>query len=122
MAEGFARHFGGSKVIAESAGVEKSEIHPLTVQVMKEIGIDISQQTSKTIDMQKFMKANTVVKMCEQIKERCPVVPFGIQNIQMDIPDPSPKDGSLGNIEDFRQTRDLIKDKVLELLRSKNLL
>jgi arsenate reductase len=47
MAEAFAKHYAGEKVIAGSAGVEESEIHPLTIEVMKEIGIDISDQQSK---------------------------------------------------------------------------
>lgn len=104
IAEAFANHYGGEDVLAESAGIESSSVHPLTIQVMKEAGIDISANVSKTIDMKTFMNADMVVKTCQTVHERCPVVPFGIRSVQWEIPDPVPKDGSAGNIEDFRRT------------------
>jgi len=65
---------------------------------MKEVGIDISDQQSKRIDMNTFINPQMVIKLCEQINEKCPVVPFGIQNVRWDIPDPTPSHGN-GNIE-----------------------
>ncbi|WP_308861817.1 arsenate reductase ArsC [Paenibacillus radicis (ex Xue et al. 2023)] len=116
MAKAFARHFAGNKVIANSAGVEESQIHPLTIEVMKEVGIDISDQQSKRIDMKVFISSQIVIKLCEQVNEKCPIVPFGITNVQWDIPDPTPKQGG-GTIEEFRVTRDLIRENVLQLLK-----
>jgi arsenate reductase len=49
MAEAFANHYAGDKVSASSAGVVESAIHPLTIEVMKEVGIDISDQQSKLL-------------------------------------------------------------------------
>ncbi len=116
MAEAFAKYYAGEKVIAFSAGVEESTIHPLTIEVMKEVGIDISDHQSKRIDMKAFISSQIVIKLCEQVNERCPIVPFGIQNVQWDIPDPTPKQGE-GRIEEFRDVRDLIQEKVLQLLK-----
>jgi arsenate reductase len=117
MAEAFAKQYGGANVIAGSAGVEESDIHPLTVEVMNEIGIDISDHQSKRIDMKAFISSNIVIKLCEQVNEKCPIVPFGIQNMQWDIPDPTE-----GSIEDFRAVRDLVKSKVLQLLKEQRVI
>ena len=118
IAEAYAKHFGGSNVIVHSAGLEAGEIHPFTLQVMKEEGIDLRGHVSKPIDHQLFMRANVVVKLCEQVKERCPSIPYGIQNVQWDIPDPLPS----GNVVDVRAARDEIKRHVLELLTQLNVL
>jgi arsenate reductase len=118
IAEAYAKYYGGSNISVHSAGLEGEEIHPLTIEVMREEGFDLESHYSKPIDMKTFMGANVVVKLCEQLKERCPVVPFGIQNYQWDIPDPLPS----GNIDEVRKARDLIKEKVIELLTQLNVL
>lgn len=118
IAEAFAKYYGGDRVISQSAGLEASEIHPYTVEVMKEVGIDISSNVSKRIDMKTFLSSNAVVKLCEQLNEKCPVVPFGIMNVQWDIPDPLTHGGKL---EDVRKTRDAIKQKVIDLLKGLNI-
>lgn len=114
IAEAFAKYYGGDYVLVESAGLEESEIHPYTVEVMKEVGIDISGNRSKAIDMKFFISSHAVVKLCEQLNEKCPVVPFGIKNIQWNIPDPLTPEAQL---EDVRRAREEIREKVLELLR-----
>ncbi|WP_082615081.1 arsenate reductase ArsC [Paenibacillus sp. Soil787] len=118
IAEAFAKHYGKDNVIAESAGLEASDIHPLTIAVMKEIGIDISNHASKKIDMKTFLASNVIVKLCESLVERCPVVPFGITNVQWNILDPL--EHSEGNIEALRKTRDEIENKVIDLLKGMN--
>lgn len=114
MAEAFAKRYGGDHVIVESAGIEESTLHPLTVEVMHEIGYDLSDHYSKRIDMNSFMKANVVVKLCEQLKERCPVVPFGIKSVEWNLPDPL----NVGDMGEIRVVRDEIETKVKELLQS----
>ncbi|MEK3986360.1 arsenate reductase ArsC [Paenibacillus sp. FSL K6-3166] len=114
IAEAFAKHYGGNKVIVESAGLEESDIHPLTIQVMREIGIDVSTHYSKKLDMKTFMNSNIVVKLCEQLNERCPIVPFGIRNVEWNISDPLSED----LIESVRAARDEIEEKVKELLEN----
>ncbi|OAS21388.1 arsenate reductase ArsC [Paenibacillus oryzisoli] len=118
IAEAFAKHYGNDNVIAESAGLEASEIHPLTITVMKEVGIDISDHASKKIDMKTFLASNVIVKLCENLVERCPVVPFGITNVQWNILDPL--EHSEGNLEALRKTRDEIEKKVIDLLKGMN--
>lgn len=86
-------------------------------EVMKEIGIDISHHVSKQIEMKTFISSNAIIKLCEQANERCPIVPFGIMNVQRDITDPLTQGGT---IEEVRKARDEIKIKVMELLRGLN--
>jgi arsenate reductase len=118
MAEAFAQFYGHTEVIVHSAGLNPSDIHPLTVQAMKEIGIDISNHHSKKIDMKIFLSSTVIVKLCDGISERCPVVPFGIRNEQWSINDPL--DGENPSIESVRAVRDEIKQKVISLLHHYN--
>lgn len=122
MAEAFAKYYAGEKIISASAGVGESDIHPMTIEVMKEVGIDLSGHHSKSINMNDFISSHIIVKLCEQVNEKCPIVPFGIQNVQWDIPDPTPKNGAQAKIEEFRAVRDVIKEKVLKLLNEKQVL
>lgn len=117
IAEAYAKFYGGDHVIVESAGIESDTIHPYTFEVMKEVGIDISHHVSKSIDMKTFISSNAIIKLCEQSNERCPIVPFGIMNVQWDIQDPLTHGGT---IEEVRAARDEIKGKVIELLRGLN--
>jgi arsenate reductase (thioredoxin) len=114
IAEAFAKHYGGEFIIAESAGIEASSIHPYTIEAMKEVGIDISGNSSKSINMKSLTSSNAVIKLCEEVNEKCPIVPFGIRNFQWNVPDPLKQGQSL---EDVRKTRDEIREKVIELLR-----
>jgi arsenate reductase len=120
MAEAFAKHYAGEYIIAESAGLEASEIHPLTIEVMKEVGIDISQNVSKKLNMKSFIEANIIVKLCEQVAEKCPIVPFHITNVEWSIKDPLAIEDS--GIENVRKARDEIQEKVIDLLKGMNIL
>ncbi|RKN85976.1 arsenate reductase ArsC [Paenibacillus ginsengarvi] len=120
MAEAFAKHYGGERVVVESAGLEPSNmLHPFTIEVMREVGIDLSQNVCKKIDMKFFISANAIVKLCEQVVERCPIVPFNIMNVEWNITDPLAIDG--GTIQDVRRARDEIQEKVIDLLKGMNI-
>lgn len=113
IAEAWAKHYATDDLVIESAGIEHADIHPHTIQVMEEKGIPMSGHVSKTLDLKKYMSSEYVVKMCEQVAERCPVVPFGVKSLAWDIKDPLPT----GNIEDVRVARDAIEIKVIALLK-----
>ncbi|SHK60221.1 arsenate reductase ArsC [Alicyclobacillus tolerans] len=118
IAEAFTRFYGGNSVIVESAGVEDAkDIHPLTIEVMEEIGIDISKNVAKTVDMKTFVASDVIVKLCQQVKEKCPIIPFGIRREHWDIEDPimGANDQDV-DIEAFRRVRDEIHEKVKMLL------
>ena len=113
MAEGFLHKFAGDHVIAVSAGIEPIPINPLAIQVMQEIGVDISRQHSK--DVPTILKEHFayVVGVCDMAKERCPVFPFAFRYVKWSLEDPSSVSGSLENrLSAFRRVRDRIADNV----------
>jgi arsenate reductase len=116
MAEAFTKFYGGNNVIVASAGVaEATGVHPFTIDVMDEVGIDISQNTAKTVDMKFFTTSDIIVLLCEQAREKCPVVPFGTRREFWDIDNPI-KDNQEADIKDCRRVRDEIHEKVKVLL------
>lgn len=91
-------------MIIKSAGLHPSEIHPLTHSFMNEVGIDLNGHHSKKIDMKTFFASTIVMKLCEEIKETCPVVPFGTRNVLWNIQDPLL--GITPKLENVRLARD----------------
>ena len=75
MAEGLARELGKGLIEAHSAGLTPQGVNPKAVAVMKEIGIDISQQQSKAIDPELLEKMDTVITLCDNASESCPWTP-----------------------------------------------
>jgi arsenate reductase len=120
MAEAFAKNFGGGHVVVESAGLEPAErLYPFTIEVMKEVGIDLSQIVCKKNDMNFFISANAIIKLCEQVVERCPIVPFHIRNEEWNITDPLAIHG--GMFQDVRRARDEIREKIINLWKGMNI-
>jgi arsenate reductase len=111
MAEGFARKLAQGKIEALSAGSKPSgNVNETAIEVMKEAGIDISQQRSKGFNELPEKTFDYVITMgCGDV---CPFVPAK-KRIEWDILDPKGKP-----IEVFRETRDIIKKKVLELIEN----
>ena len=113
MAEGFARDLGKGLVEVHSAGLLAAGVHPRAIAVMKEIGIDISGQTSKTIDEDLLRTMDVVVTLCDNAAEACPRTPPEIRRLHLPIKDPV---GTVGTEEkimrEFRRARDEIRDKI----------
>ena len=113
MAEGFFRKFALPEFLAQSAGTKPTnEINPLAVQVMKEVGIDITGQKPKVLSDEMIKKSAKVINMGCMDKESCPVL-FVNTVIDWNIPDPKDKP-----IEQVRKIRDEIEIKVKELVAS----
>ncbi len=113
MAEGFARSLGEGKIAVSSSGLEASQVDPTTVQVMSEVGIDISNQSSKPLSDFKPEDYNAVISLCG-----CGVnLPTDwvrrdvFQDWQLDDPEGQP-------IETFHRIRDEIKERVAKLIES----
>jgi arsenate reductase len=117
MAEGFAKEFGKGLIEVYSAGLMSAGVHRRAIAVMKEIGIDISTQKSKTIDKNLLEKMDIVITVCGNAEESCPWTPPHIKRIHWPIKDPV---GTVGTEEEimneFRRARDEIKDKVKKLI------
>ncbi|MFI5371535.1 MAG: arsenate reductase ArsC [Candidatus Eisenbacteria bacterium] len=114
MAEGFAHHFAPAGVEVWSAGSEPRHVHPLAVEVMKELGIDITGQHSKRIDEVPWREADTVITLCGEADEACPAVAADVRRRHWMLPDPaaSPEDT---RHHAFREVRDEIRWRVASL-------
>ncbi|MBI5187674.1 MAG: arsenate reductase ArsC [Nitrospirae bacterium] len=117
MAEGFAKEFGKGLIEVHSAGLMAAGVHKRAIAVMKEIGIDISEQKSKSIDLYLLGQMDIIITLCENAEVACPTTPSGIKRIHWPIKDPV---GTIGTEEDimreFRRARDEIKEKVQDLI------
>jgi arsenate reductase (thioredoxin) len=110
MAEALLRHLAGEKFQVFSAGTHPKGVHPRTVEVMKEIGIDVSGHTSK--DVQQFLgeKFDYVATVCDRAKQQCPIFP-GAEPIHWGFDDPA--DAAAGReVETFRRVRDEIMQRL----------
>jgi len=115
IAEGFARAWG---LQAASAGLEPSRVHPLTIQVMAERGIDISSHTSKALAEELVTDADVVITLCGDAAERCPVLPPTVRVLNCPLPDPAKATGSEAEVlEGFRQVRDRIEALLPQFLQ-----
>lgn len=118
MAEGLARKMGRDKIEVFSAGLEPRGLHPVAVRVMKEIGIDISPQTSKAIDPDLIKTMDVVVTLCGDARDRCPVLPPGTVHIHWPLPDPAAVEGSEEDVVGaFRNVRLQLQEHVARLLQ-----
>ncbi len=123
MAEGLVRHFYGNKFDAFSAGAMPTHIHPLTKKVMRELGIDISKQQSKSIKEFFSLEFDYVVTLCgDDAKDICPVFPGKAkQRLNWDFLDPAEAKGEKEEvIQVFRKVRDEIKTKIDEFVKQLN--
>ena len=117
LAEGLVNYFFSEYWEAHSAGTEQTSVKPLAVEAMKDIGIDISRQFSKTIDYYKDEKFDLVITVCNDARENCPIYPNAQRIIHLPFKDPSNKTGNQKKkLKAFIQTRDEIKKKLQEIL------
>ncbi|HHY95498.1 MAG TPA: arsenate reductase (thioredoxin) [Firmicutes bacterium] len=116
MAEGFARHLGGDGWEVHSSGLEPKGVHPLAIEVMREVGVDISGQSSKGIDEGLLRCADLVVTLCGDAEESCPLTPPGVRRLHWALPDPARAQGTEAEVRAvFRQVRDRIRQLVADL-------
>jgi len=113
MAEGFLRSLGGDRFSAESAGTVASELHPLAVRVMREVGIDISAHRSKSID-ELAGPFDVCVTVCDA---NCPIPPSATLQLRWKFADPAQVRGSEDEqLAAFRTVRDGIERRVRALV------
>lgn len=118
MAEGLLRNLGDGKFEAASAGTEPSKVNPLAIAAMKEIGIDISQHSSKGAGEFFRKKIDYVVTVCDDAQEKCPIYPFALQKLHWSLPDPSKAGGSEEEqLQAFRNIRDDLADRIRSFLQ-----
>ncbi|MHC4479051.1 MAG: arsenate reductase ArsC [Planctomycetota bacterium] len=110
IAEGWARHLKGDVIEAYSAGVSPGGLSSTTVKVMAEVGVDISDHTSKHIDTLKGIDFDYVVTLCDNAKEQCPVFAGKAEHIHRPFEDPNFMSGTPEQrMAAFRKVRDQIR-------------
>jgi arsenate reductase len=108
MAEGLLRARHGDRFEVLSAGTERTHVRPLAIEAMREIGIDISGHTSKTVEDLGPRDFDLVVTVCDSARETCPWVPAR-RTLHRSFPDPSAARGSdAERLAVFRDVRDRI--------------
>jgi arsenate reductase len=113
MAEGLLRDIAGDTYEVESAGVAPSSVRAEAIEVMKEIGIDISGHRSKSVDEFTGQKFDHVITVCDNAKESCPVFPGRTQRIHWSFDDPAEAEGTREErLRVFRRIRDEIGDRL----------
>lgn len=113
MAEGWLRQLRGNSFQVFSAGTEKTFVRPQAIEVMKEVGIDITSQTSKTLTMYLNDEFDEVITVCDTANESCPVFPHAKNRRHWSFPDPSKTIGTHEEIfSSYRQVRDAILEKI----------
>jgi arsenate reductase len=109
MAEGFLRAIAGDRFEVQSAGTQATRVHPLAIAAMREAGIDISAQRSKSVD-DVGERWDVVVTVCDA---HCPVPPRSGMRLSWRYPDPSAATGSdQERLAAFRKVRDGIGSRV----------
>lgn len=121
MAEAFLKQMAGDKFEVESAGLEPGKLNPVVVEVMKEVGIDISQNKTKSVfDFYKQGKQyDYVITVCDESQSgACPVFPGKGERLHWGFDDPAGFQGVREEqLEKTRQVRDKIKQKITEWLK-----
>jgi arsenate reductase (thioredoxin) len=113
MAEGLLRQFGGDEFEVYSAGTEATHVRPLAVRAMAELGIDISNQESKTLDRYLSQPFDKVITVCDQANEACPVFFGAKERLHWSFPDPSKASGTEEEqLAVYRQVRDAIRARI----------
>lgn len=120
MAEAFVRKYGDDIFEAHSAGLEPRGLHPLTIEVMNEIGIDVSGQRSKGVDeyLGKVL-FQYLITVCDDADKNCPTVWPGVsKRMHWSFEDPAALEGSHEEkVAKFREVRDQIESKIKSWLK-----
>src|SRR5882762_3347166 len=116
MAEAFLNQICGEEFAAESAGIEPGQLNPIVVEAMREVGVDISNNKTKSVS--DFLKSGAlfayVITVCDETSaERCPIFPGVATRLHWGFPDPSSLTGTRDQrLDGTRRVRDAIRERV----------
>ena len=117
IAEGIMRQLAGDNFDVFSAGSHPSLVHPMSIKVMKEIGIDITSHTSDPISNFLSKNINIVVTVCDNADKVCPVFPGKVERFHWSIKDPFKGWGSdPDDLDNFTRTRDDLYERIKNFL------
>ena len=118
MAEGLANHFNlNQKFRIYSAGVEAHGLNPRAVEVMNEIGVDISHQQSNSISDNELSQHDLIITLCGDARDRCPILSNNNNSIHWNLEDPANAEGNEEEImSTYRKVRDQISNNIKSML------
>jgi arsenate reductase len=117
MAEGLFRHEAGDGFEVFSAGTNPTQVRPEAIDVLSEIGIDISGQRSKSVDEFVGQEFDYVITVCDHTREVCPVFPGDTKHVHWSIDDPAAAKGSEEErTAAFRRIRDELHERIRSFL------
>lgn len=118
MAEGLLRHLAGDRFEVVSAGTQPVGLNPHAVEIMREIGIDISSHQSKNVSQFLGRRFTYVITVCDKAKETCPIFPFAFKSLHWSLDDPAAVQGSdKERLEVFRRIRSEIGERLRGFLQ-----
>jgi len=118
MAEGLLRHDAGDRFDVFSGGIYPSYVRPLAIEAMREVGIDISAQRSKSVEQFTDQEIDYVITVCDHANEVCPVFPAKTKRIHWSIPDPVSAWGDdEAQLQAFRDARDDIRARLRDWVK-----
>lgn len=118
MAEGIVNHFFGKSINAFSAGTKAATVNLTAIEVMKEIGIDISKHRSKNLSSFDGHRFDYVTTLCGNVNETCPLYIGGAKKTHIGFDDPAQAQGTKEErLQEFRRIRDEIKEKLTAFFR-----
>jgi arsenate reductase len=113
MAEGLLRHMAGDRIEVASAGTQPVGLNPRAVEVMREVGIDISRHRSKKVSEWLGQRFTYVITVCDSARQSCPVFPGAFKSFHWSIEDPA---GATGTDEErtavFRRIRNELDQRI----------
>jgi arsenate reductase len=113
MAEGLLRNSAGDLFEAHSAGTEATQVRPLAITAMRELGIDISKQKSKTLEPYVQQRFDYVITVCDDANESCPIFPNATHRLHWSLPDPSKATGTEAEqLAVYRAVRDELRARI----------
>ncbi len=119
MAEGLLRHDAGEWFDVESAGTKPGSVRPEAIAAMQEIGIDISGHRSKHVDEFMGQQFDTVITVCANAREACPVFFGAVQRLHQSFEDPAMVTGSEGErLAVFARVRDELRSYLSDYART----
>ena len=118
IAHGLLNDLASSQFEVFSAGSHPSQVHPISVAVMEEIGIDISKHSSDHVDDYLDKNIDIVITVCDNANNVCPTFPGDVNRIHWSIKDPFKNwNFDLNQLSNFRQTREEIKSRLLKFIQ-----
>jgi len=119
MAEGLLRHLAGDRFEVHSAGTKPKGLAEQTVEVMREIGVDISGQRSKHVEEYAGQPFDYVITVCDSARQSCPVFPGGGERIHWDVEDPLYAElRGESTVQALRHARDELRIRIEGFLRT----